>query len=160
MYVATIAAYSDLHIEHSSVVLSATADVIVLAGDIYALGPAYMEEPSVIHWIDQTFPDKDVVFVPGNHDLENSYWERQMRVWCAHAQQLGGRIHVLWNESVILHGVQFLGTPLFSNFSSTNNSQEAIKAAKGVPDFNRIWHLSGKCVTPEDYIQWHSAYKS
>ena len=154
--ITSIAVYSDLHVEHSSLSLNTTdADVVVLAGDIFAMGQAYSEDFSIIHWIDQNIPDTVVVFVPGNHDFEDSYWEKQMMVWKQHAQQLGGRIHVLWNESVDVQGIRFLGTPLFTDFASTGHPEVVKAQAKKIPDFNRIWNVSGHAVHPNDYVQWN-----
>lgn len=156
-----IAVYSDLHIEHSSLRLdTATADVVVLAGDIFAMGPAYSDEPSLIHWIDQHISDKPVVFVPGNHDLEDSFWEKQMKVWKEHAQSLGGRIHVLWNETVDIEGVRFLGTPLFTNFASTGHPEVVKVQAKRIPDFNRIFNMDGHPITPDLYVEWHNTARN
>lgn len=156
-----IAVYSDLHIEHSSLRLDVShADVVVLAGDIFAMGPAYSDEPSLMHWIDQNIPDHPVVFVPGNHDLEDSYWEKQMKVWKEHAHNLGGRIHVLWNESVDIGGVRFLGTPLFTNFASTGHPEVVKVQAKRIPDFNRIFNINGHPITPDLYVDWHTASRN
>lgn len=153
-----IAAYSDLHIEHSSLKLdTASADVVVLAGDIFAMGPAYQDEVSVIHWIDQNIADKPVVFVPGNHDFEDSCWQKQIKVWKHHAQDLGGRIHVLWNETVDIGGVRFLGTPLFSDFASTGHPEVVKEQVKKMCDFRRIFNLDGHPIHPNEYIQWHAA---
>lgn len=151
-----IAVYSDLHIEHSSLTLDvASADVVVLAGDIFALGAAYNKDFSVVHWIDQNIADKPIIFVPGNHDFENSCWERQLNVWKDQASMLGGRIHVLWDEIIDLNGVRFLGTPLFSDFASTGHPEVVKEHAKRICDFRSIFHSDGHPVRPDDYIHWN-----
>lgn len=152
----SLSVFSDLHLEHSAIELNtSSADVVVLAGDIFALGQAFVDDYSVITWAHEKFPNKPVVFVPGNHDFEDSCWERQMNVWKQQAKEMGEHIHVLWDESVDLFGVRFLGTPLFSNFASTGNVSLCKEEALVIPDFKRIHHLNGQCVHPNDYETWH-----
>ena len=147
-----IAYYSDLHIEHSNILLDTKkADVVVLAGDIYALGASYVKPVSTIDWIQDTFPDTPVVFVPGNHDFELSHMEKQYDSWRNQCAQTNGHVHCLWNDEVVLGDTRFLGTPLFTNFASTNNQQKCMEIAKNIVDFNAIGY-KGRLVTPFDYI--------
>jgi predicted phosphodiesterase len=57
---------SDLHLEHSDrhppfELPASGADVVVLAGDID-------NGTRAIDWAEQTFPDQQVLYVPGNHE--------------------------------------------------------------------------------------------
>jgi predicted phosphodiesterase len=111
---------SDIHTEHAHVRFDPgvnyrslrfdhplNADVIVLAGDIG-------ERIQGLEWARHRFADKEIVYVPGNHE----YYESDLSVMSdmkrkAHA--LG--IHLLDNDAVVIDGVRFLGTTLWTDFN-------------------------------------------
>ena len=151
-----IAYYSDLHLEASGVrLLTDDADVVVLGGDILASGKASLNEyNSVIDWAANHIQDLPIIFVPGNHDFEHSYVEQQMMAWKEiSATRHQGRVHVLWDEAVDLHGVRFLGTPLFTNFESGGDVAASMDYAKNIADFSKVGY-QGSVVTPEQYRMW------
>ena len=127
--------YSDLHLEripHWEPTPAPGADVLVLAGDIgsYQTG-SLLTEPdfgltrfSPIHGAGHW---KHVLFVPGNHEYDgfelNETGER-LQALCA---QLG--ITWLDRRRVVLDGVRFLGTTLWSDFDSIGPREKAFRAA-------------------------------
>ena len=124
---------SDLHLEFLPLVPDETAaDVVVLAGDI-DLGLAGIE------WGRASFPDKDVVYVAGNHEFYGHDWNGlrdQMRQE-AHRQT----VHFLENDAVIIDGVRFLGTALWTDFDlfGAARREAAMQAAQEyMTDYRRI----------------------
>ena len=76
---------NDLHIEFEDFEPPATdADVVVLAGDI-GVG---MEG---LRWAEDRFPDKPVIYVPGNHE----FYHHDITLIEALKAQAPERIHVL-----------------------------------------------------------------
>lgn len=105
-----IAYYSDLHLEYSSISLKSThSDVIVVAGDLWAGEPE-----KGIFWMQEQFPEKPVLFVPGNHDFEFVPRIEAIQRFKKVAQ--GTNVHVLCEEVWNYQGIRFLGTPFYSAF--------------------------------------------
>ncbi len=124
---------SDLHIEYSAYEPRyAEADVILLAGDI-CLGTRG------ITWARQTWQDREIVFVPGNHEyyrseigIENEQMEEAGRVY---------GVHVLNRGETVIGGVRFLGAPLWTDFRLFGEAERpyAYSAAlNGLTDFKVI----------------------
>ena len=103
---------SDLHIEVSAFApdpeVVDAADVVVLAGDIHNGAQAAV-------WARQTFADKPVVLVSGNHELYDGHWERTLND--IREAALRQQVHFLENDSITIDGVQFLGTALWTDFA-------------------------------------------
>ena len=151
-----IAVFSDLHVEHSNIKLDTSgADLVVLAGDIYALSQAKDGAVCVIDWIASEITHCPVIFVPGNHDFEASDMTRQWDYWKKVSQ--GTNVHCLWDEDFVMDDVRFLGTPLFTNFKSTNAQEFCMDWARsGVYDMT-VTKVSGHPLTPEHYLEWFEA---
>jgi len=95
---------NDLHIEFEDFEPPATdADVVVLAGDI-GVG---LEG---LHWAKSRFPDRSVIYVPGNHEL---YYHDIAMIDEMKAQS-PKHIHVLNDDQVVIEGVRFLGGILWT----------------------------------------------
>jgi predicted phosphodiesterase len=102
-------------------------DVVVLAGDIG-------EWINGLEWARNRFANKEIVYVPGNHEYYDSDLSiiDDMRL---KAKELD--IHLLDNDSVIIDGVRFLGTTLWTNFD--NYSAEAIsEAERNMQDYHYV----------------------
>jgi predicted phosphodiesterase len=103
------------------------ADVVVLAGDIG-------EGINGLIWARNRFADKEIVYVPGNHE----YYESDLAIiddMILKAKELG--IHLLDNDSVIINGIRFLGATLWTNFD--NYSPEAlVEAERNMCDYHYI----------------------
>ena len=113
---------SDLHLEvHPHFVPQPTpgADVLVLAGDIGsyqagsllgAMGDEHFGLERFAHW------PVPVIFVPGNHEYDAQDFDAAHARLRATCERLG----LIWleRESVVLHGVRFVGTTLWSDFDA------------------------------------------
>lgn len=94
------------------------ADVIVLCGDIG-------ERTNGLEWARKRFSTKDIIYVPGNHE----YYESDLSAlddMRAKARELD--IHFLEKDAVIIDGVRFLGTTLWTDFD--RYSIEAVTTAE------------------------------
>ena len=106
------------------------ADVVILAGDIarpergaeFALGF-----------------DKPVLYVPGNHEFYGSSFRAtvaELKARCA-----GSHVHVLDDDEIVIDGVRFLGSTLWTDFMlfGTEGRAMAVDAAQAfMRDFSRI----------------------
>ncbi len=116
---------SDLHLEahpHFTPSPAVGADVLVLAGDIgsYQAGSLLSDDdfglarfsplPQYAGW------PTPVVFVPGNHEYDTQDFD------AAHARlrRICDRLGLIWleRESMVLQGVRFVGTTLWSDFDA------------------------------------------
>jgi len=127
------------------------ADVVVLAGDIGSGTKA-------IYWARETFPDRPVVFVAGNHEYYNDNLSRtalQMR-WAAEDTN----VHVLDNHEVVIDGVRFLGATLWTDFElfgGDMNRAHALAIAKQyMSDFSCITHGTTGWFTPWQSVLLHN----
>lgn len=132
-----LALYSDLHIEHIELVgkkpahlAAPNAEAIILAGDIN-------RSIAGLLWAKNEWPDRPVLFVPGNHefyglDLFNTL-ERMHEV----AEEIGA--HLLTNHVVEIEDVRFIGTPLWTDFSLYGTPQISAELAESyINDFRVI----------------------
>jgi len=95
---------NDLHIEFEDFEPPATdADVVVLAGDI-GVG---MEG---LRWAEDRFPDKPVIYVPGNHE----FYHHDLALIEELKAQAPDHIHVLNDDQIIIGRVRFLGSILWT----------------------------------------------
>jgi predicted phosphodiesterase len=126
---------SDLHIEYALFAPPTTdADIIVLAGDIHKGNKG-------VYWAREKFPDKSILYVPGNHEYYRSdRLETLSLIRIAGAQS---NVTILNEDEFIsqLHGVRFLGCTLWTDFRLYGNDKqgEAINAGqRGLNDFRLI----------------------
>ena len=103
------------------------ADVIILAGDIG-------EWVNGIEWARHRFKNKEIIYVLGNHEYYDSDLSiiEDMRTKAA---ELG--IHLLDNDSIIIKGVRFLGSTLWTNFKQYSDAEVA-KAKEYMNDYRYI----------------------
>ncbi len=123
---------SDLHLGVAALdPPRADADVVVLAGDIAR--PA-----AAIAWARSL--GKPAVYVPGNHEFYGS----SLAGTVAELKRLasGTSLHVLDNEALVLQGVRFLGSTLWSDFMLRGpgepRSAAMREAGRFMRDFQRI----------------------
>lgn len=120
---------SDLHLEANPDFVPQPAfgaDVLVLAGDIGSYQQrkdgTCMQEPD---WGLRRFAplasggpwsQQPVLFVPGNHEYDHQDFDHAHRSLRATCERLG----LVWleRESVVIHGVRFIGTTLWSDFEA------------------------------------------
>jgi Icc-related predicted phosphoesterase len=139
---------SDLHLGHGGLNLPENdADVVVLAGDI-----ARPEE--AVAWA--LGITKPVLYVAGNHEFYGSSIAEaldELKQRCA-----GTNIHVLDNDEVVIDGVRFLGTTLWTDFLLFGEGEKRAEAIEEalffIRDFSRI-RLDGETgilFTPDDSV--------
>ncbi|MBW9051157.1 metallophosphoesterase [Rhizobium mesosinicum] len=129
---------SDLHLEFEGAKATfdpPDADVFVCAGDVLDNGIV----PS-LEWLAETVaPLMPVLLVAGNHEFYGASLVESIRA----AKQAASRypnVHFLENDAVILDGVRFLGTTLWTDFRlHSDDTALAMDAAKQVMnDYKRI----------------------
>ena len=124
---------SDLHLEFLPLVPSdSDADVVVLAGDI-DLGTDGIE------WGRNSFPDRQIVYVAGNHEYYGHDWNGLLGDLRCEARR--HQVHFLENDAVVIDGVRFLGANLWTDFDlfGVEKCQSAMQTAKEfMTDYLRI----------------------
>lgn len=141
---------SDLHLGVAGMEHPATdADLVILAGDIAR--PA-----AACAWA-QGF-GKPVLYVPGNHEFYGSSLPETvalMRELCAGSA--GSAVRILDNDSVVIGGVRFIGSTLWSDFRIAGEGQvrddAMAKAQQFAYDFQRVRTRAGDdapIFTPSD----------
>src|SRR5690606_14259073 len=104
---------SDVHNEFSVLPIPETdADVVILAGDIDV-------QFNAIEWAKQF--EKPVIYVLGNHEFYGGHIEStRLRI---RELTFGTNIHFLDDDEIVLNGVRFLGSILWSDFKLYGDSQ-------------------------------------
>jgi Icc-related predicted phosphoesterase len=119
---------SDLHLEvhpQLHVTPAPGADLLVLAGDIgsYQTGSRLQD---TVYGLDRFSPRKGwptpVIYVPGNHEYDNDDFDAVHARLRAACDELG----ILWleRETLVIDGVRFVGTTLWSDFDALVDPQE------------------------------------
>ncbi len=113
---------SDLHLEvhpHLQVQPAPSADLLVLAGDVgsYQAGSLLAGED---FGLDRFSPARGwpvpVLFVPGNHEYDNRDFDETHALLRATCERLG--ITWLERETLVVDGVRFIGTTLWTDFDA------------------------------------------
>ena len=133
---------SDLHLEFLArklpsqrlVEVTSAADVLVLAGDI-GQGTQALEL-----FADLSIP---VIYVAGNHEFYGREWAQTRAELRAMAR--AKNIHFLDNDEVVIDGVRFLGTTLWTDFRLPGTLQSvAMEAVQlGLMDYRLITTSAG-----------------
>ncbi|MDN5842281.1 MAG: metallophosphoesterase family protein [Alcaligenaceae bacterium] len=136
---------SDLHLSQQGMPAPAVhADLSILAGDI-ARPEAAMKWAAGL--------GRPVLYVPGNHEFYGSSIPETRRRLAEQAARLG--IHLLDQGQIVLHGVRFLGTTLWTDFQlfGADKAAEAkAQAAAFMRDFQVVRNADGDIYTPDDSI--------
>ncbi|WP_029007544.1 metallophosphoesterase [Azospirillum halopraeferens] len=104
-----IAVFSDLHLEFGDLPNpNVTADVVVLAGDVYTKNRAWKGDSA------EAFFGCPVVAVAGNHEFYSGHIDTALAKTKAAAAAKG--ITLLEREELVLAGTRFLGCTLWSDF--------------------------------------------
>ena len=115
---------SDLHLEFASFTpdhdAADAADVIVLAGDIHT-------GVQGIAWAQRSFPDKQVIYVAGNHEFYHGHWVALLPALKEQAAR--SNVHFLENAAVTIDGIRFCGTTLWTDFEFFGIESRAINMA-------------------------------
>ncbi len=140
---------SDLHIEFEDFEPQATdAEVIVLAGDIGVGMQGLL-------WAQNRFARRTVVYVPGNHE----FYHHDIAVIDELKALAPGHIHVLDDDRVIIGGVRFLGSILWTDFALMGDADKsfAIQHAQQCMTDYSVIRNHGRRFTPEDAMGLHKA---
>ena len=142
---------SDLHLESAPFTPPPVdADVVILAGDLHP-GMQGLDW-AVDHW-----PDRPVVFVPGNHECYGHAYPALVRELERRAAALGPRLHLLSDRAAAIAGVRILGTTLWTDFALLGDPPVSMAAAQTqMSDFTLIRVEPGDgSARPADMIRWH-----
>lgn len=144
---------SDIHLEthpHWRATPVPGADLLVLAGDIgsYQSGSRLegcdfgLEHFSPLHgW------PTPVLFVPGNHEYDALDFDAAHERLQATCERLG--IHWLERQTLVLGGVRFIGTTLWSDFDALGSDEK--KRSKA---FRAANHYLQKAATTRNALPW------
>lgn len=140
---------SDLHLgasEHSHIdaIKQGDEDVVVCAGDVSNDGV------KSLMWLRQTFPDKAIVFVPGNHEYYGSNIADMNASMLKVGEDLS--IRVLLNDFGKLGDIKFVGSTLWSNFQLFHSSQVAYAMSQSERYVNDFYHIE---VNPSQKLSAH-----
>ncbi len=140
---------ADLHIEFGEFRVPQTgADVVLLAGDLHVGDKG-------LHWAKDHFPDRDVVYVLGNHE----YYRGAVPKLTQKLEGLsaGSNIHVLENRALTIGDVRILGCTLWSDFRLFNNLDIAVIAAQDIMNDYRLIRVSPafRKLLPADTAKMH-----
>ena len=118
---------SDLHLSLGALEIPRNdADVVILAGDI-------ARPRQAVSWASGFA--KPVLYVPGNHEFYGASIAgaaNELKKLCA-----GNNIRVLDNDQVIIEGVRFLGTTLWTDFMLFGEGEKRAEAMRQAVRFMR-----------------------
>lgn len=140
---------SDLHLEFSMFdPIKTDADVVVLAGDIG-------KKVSGIVWAREAFPDKEIIYVPGNHEF---YGEGRVETLALmHIAADECKVHLLDNDAFVINGVRFLGSTLWTDFLLFGKSKKSTAMSDGQNCLNdfRLIREGREVFSPARSIRLH-----
>jgi predicted phosphodiesterase len=147
---------SDLHIESCRWDLPdprPDCDVLVAAGDIHSPATAAVE------WLARRADGKPVIYVPGNHEwyaLHGRFNVEEEQQRAAAAASRAG-VHMLTERSVIIDGIRFLGSTLWTDYELRNEPERDMGiAARGMNDHRFIFpRAKGGPLRPQEARDWH-----
>lgn len=148
--------FSDLHLEcfgGERDLPDVSADAIILAGDIHT-------GTQGLAWAAERFSHLPVIYVPGNHEYYGHSMSTLRAELDSEANRLG--IHLLDNKSVVIGGVKFMGSTLWTDFELYANCPDndaALtyeNAVSLMPDFRIIEQPDGITFSPEESQRLHS----
>lgn len=140
---------SDLHLEFGGFEPSSVdADLIVLAGDI---------DVGVrgVRWAKQTFTDRPVIYVPGNHEYYRQAIPRLVDKLRVEAE--GSTVHVLERDAIELGGVTVLGCTLWTDLALHGDTFVGCASVAEVMTDYRLIRVSPQYrrLRPEDTVALH-----
>jgi hypothetical protein len=115
----TLTVISDTHGLHKSLSPIKETDILIHCGDFTNIGEKW-QIIDFIEWLN-SHPHKHKIFIAGNHDRSfdpKFHKSPADTLWCndtiKYAKELG--LHYLENNSVIIDGVKFWGSPITPDF--------------------------------------------
>jgi len=124
--------FSDIHLEFAPCAVPDTdADVVIAAGDV-AIGTG------ACAWLAAL--GKPVVYIAGNHEFYTGEYHAVRAA--LRASTAGSAVHYLDNDAVVLDGVRFLGTTLWTDFGGADRATMD-NARFAMNDYVQIRHGTG-----------------
>ena len=146
---------SDLHLEFSAFdPFKTDADVVVLAGDI-------AKGIGGIQWARSAFPEKEIIYVPGNHEFYGVERMNTLEAMRNAAADTG--IHLLDNEELVIGGVRFLGATLWTDFRLFGDEKKEaamLAGQNGLNDFRLIFERALGKLTPARSVELHECSRA
>jgi Icc-related predicted phosphoesterase len=106
-------------------------DVLVVAGDLITR----MERG--VAWLQARVADRQVVYVPGNHEFYGTDIDRTVEK--ARAAAAGSNIHILQNDTATIDGITFIGATMWTDFDLFGYAEYAMRAAgETMNDYRKI----------------------
>lgn len=143
---------SDLHTEFADFVPTDTdADAVILAGDI-GVGV------DGVRWAARQYPLRPVIYVPGNHE----FYGHDIGMTAELEAAAPDNITVLSDGALVLDGVRFLGSTLWTDFKLHGDGEAWFareRAKRSMADFVRI-RQDGRRFRPEDSAILHEASRT
>jgi hypothetical protein len=143
---------SDLHTEFADFVPPETdAEAVVLAGDI-GVGV------DGVRWAARHYPVRPVIYVPGNHE----FYGHDIDLTAELEAAAPDNITVLSDDMLVLDGVRFLGSTLWTDFKLHGEGEALFareRALASMNDFVRI-RQGGHRFRPEDSVVLHDASRT
>lgn len=144
-----ILALSDLHVDLADFTPpQVDIDMVVLAGDIH-------KSDLGIYWARQTWPDKEIIYIAGNHEY---YRKDRLKVLeNLRRSALEQNIYFLDNDEIVIGGVRFIGSTLWTDFNLFGPAKqtECMEVASlRMCDFSHI-SQGGVPFTPIDALELH-----
>lgn len=143
---------SDLHLEFSTFEPPATdADIIILAGDIG-------KGDKGVYWARQTFSDKPILYVPGNHEFYGTQRQETLSLLHIAGKQCG--VQILDDAELVMQqeGVRFLCCTLWTDFclfGEVTQKMAMNEGQLGLNDFRVIHEGSRGHFSPAHSIELH-----
>ncbi len=149
---------SDLHIEFSEYHLQVLdADILVLAGDI-GVGTRGLEYAMRLLEITKS----KILYLAGNHEFYGGNMDvvrTQLRKLCTPEQafDVEQRLFFLDNNEVVIDGVRFLGTTLWTDFNlfGAEKRERCLETGRWLNDFRTIRIGNGDMYRPKDSAVFH-----
>lgn len=146
---------SDLHLEGSNTQLENPGwDYLCIAGDLS------VEHELIVHFFSYVAPiDIPIIYVLGNHEYEGKRLDENVNK-LKNMLKPFDNVHLLDNESIIIDGIKFIGSSLWTNFelNGVDEKKKSMDFAKyNVVDFSAIFmkneNSSYVVLTPEKMAQ-------
>jgi len=144
---------SDLHLEFQNIAyVDGGEDVCILAGDI---GTGM----SGVTWAANNIPSHiNVLYVPGNHEYYGHDYS-DLNVKYKKFNKENTNVRVLLNDTVVFEefGVEFVGTPLWTDFNLYGNGPTAANVWQVGLNDSKWMRDKGQLITADHFIEWNKA---
>lgn len=130
-------------------------DVYVIAGD---LGQYENEEKWLID-LTNKYPNVDIVCVSGNHSYYSHYYLEKVDSKAKELSEQYKKMHYLQNDSVVIEGIRFVASTLWTDFNR-ENPLAMLQAQMKMNDYKCIRYARGQLrLTPQKVLSLHKKAK-